>query len=162
MEHFLPIARALAARYRGSEPFDDLMQVACVGLVKAVDRFDPNRGAPFSSYATPTILGQLKRYLRDHCWAVHVARGDQERALNVIRAQHQLSAETGRPPSVRELAEYLEESVEDVLDGQRAAEARRSSSLDAPYNDDSDEHEGTLRRHGWVSRTPVSGSSTRA
>ena len=114
---FLPLARKLARRYAGArEPFDDLLQVASLGLVKAVDRFDSERGTAFSSFAVPTILGELKRYFRDLGWSVHVPRGAQEQALKVEEAQQTLTAKTGRPPSVQELAEYLEMSIEDVLD----------------------------------------------
>ena len=114
------LARKLARRYNvGHEPFDDLLQVASFGLVKAVDRFDCSRGNAFSSFAVPTILGELKRYFRDHGWAVHVPRGAQERAVKVEEAQQQLSARSGRAPTVSHLAEYLELSIEEVLDGAR-------------------------------------------
>src|SRR6202161_4027299 len=115
VERFLPLARNLARRYAGArEPFDDLLQVASLGLVKAIDRFDIDRGAAFSSFAVPTILGELKRYFRDLGWSVHVPRGAQERALKVQEAQERLTTRTGRPPTVHELAEYLELAVEDV------------------------------------------------
>ena len=98
-----------AGRYAGArEPFDDLLQVASLGLVKAIDRFDVNRGAAFSSFAVPTILGELKRYFRDLGWSVHVPRGAQERALKVNEAQERLTSKTGRPPTVDELAQYME------------------------------------------------------
>src|ERR1700731_1157659 len=112
VERFLPLARNLARRYAGArEPFDGLLQVASVGLVKAIDLFDIDRGAAFSSFAVPTILGELKRYFRDLGWSVHVPRGAQERALKVQEAQERLTTKTGRPPSVNELAEYLELSI---------------------------------------------------
>jgi RNA polymerase sigma-B factor len=141
---FLPLARKLARRYAGArEPFDDLLQVASLGLVKAVDRFDAERGTAFSSFAVPTILGELKRYFRDLGWSVHVPRGAQEQALKVEEAQQTLTARTGRPPSVQELAEYLEMSIEDVLDALETAEAHHSTSLDAP-REDADGEAGTL------------------
>ena len=97
LRRFLPLARKLARRYASSrEPFDDLLQVASVGLVKAVDRFDPGRGNAFSSFAVPTILGELKRYFRDLGWSVHVPRGAQELALRVQEAQERLTNRTGR------------------------------------------------------------------
>ena len=96
---FLPLARKLARRYAGArEPFEDLLQVASLGLVKAVDRFDADRGTAFSSFAVPTILGELKRYFRDLGWSVHVPRGAQEQALKVEEAQQNLTSKTGRPP----------------------------------------------------------------
>ena len=140
VERFLPLARNLARRYAGArEPFDDLLQVASLGLVKAIDRFDVNRGAAFSSFAVPTILGELKRYFRDLGWSVHVPRGAQELALKVQEAQERLTSRTGRPPTVNELTEYLELPVEDVLDALETAAAHHSASLDAPREDRDDE-----------------------
>src|SRR5438270_6327968 len=131
IDRFLPLARKLARRYAGPrEPFDDLLQVASLGLVKAIDRFDASRGTAFSSFAVPTILGELKRYFRDLGWAVHVPRGAQELALKVEEAQQQLTARTGRPPSMPELAEYLELSIEEVLDALETASAQHCVSLD--------------------------------
>ncbi len=102
VERFLPLARKLARRYAGArEPFDDLVQVASLGLVKAVDRFDVSRGTAFSSFAVPTILGELKRYFRDLGWSVHVPRGAQEQALKVEEAQQLLTSKTGHPPTRR-------------------------------------------------------------
>src|SRR5438876_12300006 len=130
VKRFLPLARNLARRYAGArEPFDDLLQVASLGLVKAVDRFDIDRGAAFSSFAVPTILGELKRYFRDLGWSVHVPRGAQEQALKVQEAHERLTTKTGRAPTVDELAQYLELSVEDVLDALETAAAHHSTSL---------------------------------
>jgi RNA polymerase sigma-B factor len=144
IDRFLPLARKLARRYAGPrEVFDDLMQVASLGLVKAVDRFDTERGTAFSSFAVPTILGELKRYFRDLGWSVHVPRGAQEQALKVEEAEQALTSKTGRPPSVQDLAEYLELSVEDVLDALETASAHHSTSLDAP-RDDGEEESGSL------------------
>jgi RNA polymerase sigma-B factor len=143
-QRFLPLARKLARRYSGArEPFDDLMQVASLGLVKAIDRFDPSRGTAFSSFAVPTILGELKRYFRDLGWAVHVPRGAQEQALKVEEAQQQLTAKTGRPPSVHDLAQFLEMSIEDVLDALETSGAHHTVSLDTPREDGEGEA-GTL------------------
>lgn len=141
---YLPLARKLARRYSGArEPFADLTQVASLGLVKAVDRFDLERGTGFSSYAVPTIVGELKRYFRDLGWSVHVPRGAQEMALKVEDAQQQLIVRSGHPPTINELAEYLELSIEDVLDALEAAAAHHSVSLDAPREDGEGET-GTL------------------
>src|SRR5438552_943389 len=121
---FLPLARKLARRYaQSSEPYEDLVQVASLGLVKALERFDPERGYAFSSFAVPTIVGELKRYFRDTAWALHVDRGAQERARKIADAQMKISARTGRSPSVDELAQYLELSQEELLDGLQTAEA---------------------------------------
>ena len=143
IERFLPLARKLARRYaQSSEPNDDLVQVASLGLVKAVERFDPDRGFAFSSFAVPTIVGELKRYFRDTAWALHVDRSAQERARKILDAQRNLSAGTGRTPTIPELAEYVEMTQEEVLDGLQAAEAYGAVSLDAPLPAE-DEGDGT-------------------
>lgn len=143
-ERFMPLARKLARRYAGArEPFDDLLQVASLGLVKAIDRFDPARGTAFSSFAVPTILGELKRYFRDLGWSVHVPRGAQEMALRVEDAYQKLTVRLGRAPSAGVLAEYCELSIEDVLEGLETAAAHHSVSLDAPH-DDGEGGSGTL------------------
>lgn len=144
VRRYLPLARKLARRYRGShEPLDDLEQVANVGLVKAIDRYNPERGSGFNSFAVPTILGELKRYFRDSGWSVHVPRGLQELAIKTEQAQRVLSAETGRAPTFNELAEYLEVSVEEVHDAIEAAASHHAVSLDAP-SDDGEGDGGTL------------------
>jgi RNA polymerase sigma-B factor len=136
VQRFLPLARKLARRYNGArEPFDDLLQVASLGLVKAVDRYDLGRGTAFSSFAVPTILGELKRYFRDLGWAVHVPRGAQELAVKVEDAQQKMSAHAGRAPTVYELSQYLELEIADVLDALETARAHHASSLDAPHDD---------------------------
>jgi RNA polymerase sigma-B factor len=143
-DRFLPLAPKLARRYTGAhEPLDDLMQVASYGLLKALDRFDVDRGTAFSSFAVPTIVGELKRYFRDLGWSAHVPRGAQELALKVQRAQEKVATDTGRSPTVAELAQHLELSIDEVIDGLEAAEAHHSSSLDTPH-DDSDGEPGTL------------------
>src|ERR1700753_3293847 len=143
VQRFLPLARKLARRYAGArEPFEDLMQVASLGLVKAVDRYDLDRGTAFSSFAVPTILGELKRYFRDLGWAVHVPRGAQELAVKVEEANHRLTARNGRAPSVRVLAQYMELPVEDVLDALETARAHHAASLDAPHDDGGGERGG--------------------
>jgi RNA polymerase sigma-B factor len=143
IERFLPLARKLARRYiTSSEPYDDLVQVASLGLVKSVERFDPSKGFAFTSFAVPTIVGELKRYFRDSGWALHVDRSAQERARKITDAQQRISAQTGRAPTVSELAQYLEISAEDVLDGLQTADAYDAISLDAPLTDD----DGTTTR----------------
>jgi RNA polymerase sigma-B factor len=133
---FLPLARKLARRYSGArEPFDDLLQVASLGLVKAIDRYDADRGTAFSSFAVPTILGELKRYFRDLGWAVHVPRGAQELAVKVQEVNHRLTSREGRAPSMQALAQYMELPLEDVLDALETARAHHATSLDAPHDD---------------------------
>src|SRR3954449_751272 len=129
----LPLARSLAGRYaRAGEPLEDLVQVANIGLIKAVDRFDPTRGIAFSSFAVPSILGELKRHFRDHGWAARVPRPLQERVLKVNASSERLSSRLGRSPKPRELAVATGESVEDVLEALEAAVAHDAVSLDAP------------------------------
>jgi RNA polymerase sigma-B factor len=133
VDRFMPLARQLARRYaRSSEPFDDLVQVASLGLVKAVDRFDCDRGVSFSTYAVPTILGELKRHFRDTGWSVHVPRSIHERALAVQQGERALANRLGRSPRVTDLAQELEMSVEHVLEALDAAKAHDALSLDAP------------------------------
>jgi RNA polymerase sigma-B factor len=140
VERFLPLARDLALRYTYTdEPFEDLLQVASLGLIKAIDRFEPGRGTKFTSYAAPTILGELKRHFRDKGWALHVPRDLQERTLAVSRETELLSKKLGRSPKVREVAGALGCTVEEVLEAQEAAASYEAASLDAPTARDDDE-----------------------
>ena len=133
VRRFMPLARSLARRYgRSSEPFEDLLQVASLGLLKALDRYDTDRGHSFASFAVPTILGEMRRYFRDSGWAVHVPRGAQERALKVRDAQERLANDRGHAPTVNQLAEYLEFDTEDVIDALQALQSYETLSLDAP------------------------------
>ena len=133
VDRFMPLARRLASRYRSPhEPLDDLVQVAAVGLLGAIDRFDPDREIPFPSFAIPTILGELKRYFRDTGWSVHVPRGAQEMALQVARAAEQITSRSGRQPHLQELAEYLELTPEEIVTALDAGNAHYAASLDAP------------------------------
>jgi len=133
VQRYMPLARSLTRRYgRSSEPFEDLLQVASLGLLKAIDRYDVERGHPFQSFAVPTILGEMRRYFRDSGWAIHVPRGAQERALKVRDAQERIANECGHSPSVGQLAQYLELDAEDVIDALHAIQAYETVSLDAP------------------------------
>jgi RNA polymerase sigma-B factor len=133
VESFLPLARSLAMRYRGgSEPLEDLVGVANVGLVKAIDGFDPSRGRPFTAYAVPTILGELRRHFRDHVWSLHLPRGLGELTMAVDDSTSRLTETLGRPPTVAEIASKLDTSEESVLEAMHASEARKTLSLDVP------------------------------
>src|SRR5512133_79154 len=133
VERFLPLARALARRYqRTGEPFDDLFQVACLGLLKAIDRFDLSRDVAFPSYAVPTMLGEIRRYLRDRTWSVRVPRGLQELALRVDKHVVELSSDLQRQPTVAEIAHATAATEEQVLEALQAAGARRATSLETP------------------------------
>jgi RNA polymerase sigma-B factor len=139
IERFLPLARQLARRYqRAEEPLDDLVQVASIGLIKAIDRFDPSREVAFSSYAVPTILGELKRHFRDRTWSVRVPRDLQELALKVDRAVADLSRDLHRQPTVAEIAGAVEANEEQVLEALEAAGAYRATSIDAPRGSEDD------------------------
>jgi RNA polymerase sigma-B factor len=142
---FMPLARKLAGRYTNPhEPLEDLVQVASLGLLGAIDRFDPDRGVRFPAFAIPTVLGELKRYFRNTGWSAHVPRGAQEMALRVERATRQITAQSGRNPRVEELAEYLEVSPGDVLEGLDAGTAHYSVSLDAPTSSADDDDAESL------------------
>lgn len=145
IERYLPLARRLAGRYqRAEEPQEDLVQVASLGLLKAVDRFDSSRNVAFSSYAVPTILGELKRHFRDYTWSVRVPRDLQELALRVDQTITKLSAGGGRAPSVCEIAGTLEVEQERILEAMEAASAYRATSLDAPRTTQDDDGADTL------------------
>lgn len=136
---FMPLARSLALRYRRStEPFDDLLQVASLGLIKAIDGFDPQREIAFPSYAVPTILGEIKRYFRDRTWAVRVPRGLQELSLRVDHTVGRLAEELGRQPSVAEIAAVVGSNEESVLEALQAGGAYRTLSFQAPRGTDDD------------------------
>jgi len=136
----LPFAKRLARRYRGaSESFDDLLQVASLALVNAVDRFDPDRGIPFSAFASPTILGELKRHFRDRAWTVRVPRGLHDRMAQVDKAVAELTEKLQRSPSIGEIAERLELEPTDVLEVLEANHNRRPLSLDRPVGDETEE-----------------------
>ncbi|GGX83756.1 RNA polymerase sigma factor SigF [Streptomyces anandii] len=133
----LPLVEHLARRFRNrGEPLDDLTQVATIGLIKSVDRFDPDRGVEFSTYATPTVVGEIKRHFRDKGWAVRVPRRLQELRLALTTATAELSQLHGRSPTVHELAEKLAISEEEVLEGLESANAYSTLSLDVPDTDD--------------------------
>jgi RNA polymerase sigma-B factor len=141
-ERYLPLARSLARRYeRGGESIDDLTQVASLALLKAIDRFDPQRPAAFTSYAVPTIVGELKRYFRDYGWSVRVPRTLQELALRVQRETDRFVAEHGHDPTVGQLATRLDAGVEQILEAREAVGARRAGSLERR----SDETDGEER-----------------
>ncbi len=142
---FLPLARSLARRYSGgSEPLEDLEQVACLALVRAVDGFDPTRGTAFTSYAVPSIAGAIKRHFRDNGWSVRVPRDLQELALRVERVSNDLLAETGHTPTASQIAERSGVDVEDVLEAREAFRALHSDSLDQPRGARDDEDTGSL------------------
>jgi RNA polymerase sigma-B factor len=129
----LPLAHSLAARYRASdEPFEDLLQVAYVGLLNAIDRFDPERGTAFSTFAVPTILGELRRYFRDRTWALRVPRDGQELYLRIERARDALAVSLGRQATTAELATHLHATEEQVMEAAHLDVAYRAGPLEAP------------------------------
>jgi RNA polymerase sigma-B factor len=135
----MPLVEHLARRFRNrGEPYDDLVQVATIGLIKAVDRFDSDRGVEFSTYATPTILGEIKRYFRDKGWAIRVPRRLQELRLSLTAATAELTQQLGRAPTVAELAERLQLPPDLVIEGLESANAYNTLSLDAPDQNEAD------------------------
>lgn len=140
VKRFTPLARGMASRYRGGrEPFEDLVQVANLGLVKAIGRFDPDRGFEFASFAVPTILGELRRHFRDHAWSVHLDRALQERNARVEKAIAELPQRLGRSPSIGEIADRIGLSTEEVLEAIDAGNAHHALSMDVPWHDGDDE-----------------------
>lgn len=141
VEMHLPLVEYLARRFRNrGEPLDDLVQVATIGLIKAVDRFDLDRGVEFSTYATPTIVGEIKRHFRDKGWAIRVPRRLQELKLSLAKATSELAQRHGRSPTIAELAGHLRMSEEEVLEGLESANAYSAVSLDAPDSGDDETH----------------------
>jgi RNA polymerase sigma-B factor len=129
---YLPMARRMASRYAGVvEPYDDLVQVASVGLLNAIDRFDPDRGTPFVGFAKPTIMGELKRYFRDKVWTIRVPRVLHDRMAAIESATEDLTEELSRPPSPKEIAVHLTMDLNDVLETLAAEENRRPLGLEA-------------------------------
>jgi RNA polymerase sigma factor (sigma-70 family) len=154
VERFLPLARGLARRYqRTGEPFDDLFQVACLGLVKAIDRFDLNRDVAFSTYAVPTMVGEIRRYLRDRTWSVRVPRGLQELALRAETNIVELSSALHRQPTVADIARTAAATEEQVLEALQAAAARRRCRPRAPART------GPARRSATPSPAPSTASA---
>lgn len=139
VEQFSALVRSLARRFAGrGEPLEDLEQVGYLGLIAAINRFDPGLGLEFSTFATPTILGEIKRYFRDKSWAVRVPRRLQETYARVIRSRSELSQELGRDPTVPEIAERLELDPDEVLQALEAGPAQRAVSLDTPLGQGED------------------------
>jgi RNA polymerase sigma-B factor len=139
VREFMPLARSLARRYRHtSEPMDDLVQVASIGLLKAIDRFDPAVGAAFSSFAVPTILGELRRHFRDRAWSVRVPRDVQERLVKVERVGDELCTRLGRTPTPAEIGAQVDASTQQVMEALAAAHLYRPGPLHRPHDDEPD------------------------
>jgi RNA polymerase sigma-B factor len=137
IENWLPLAQHLARRYGGrGEPADDLYQVAVVGLIKAVDRYQADRGVDFAAFAIPTIVGEIKRHFRDRTWAIRVPRRLQELRLEITAANNTLTHTLGRAPTVADIAVHLKTTEEEVLEGLEGARAYNTASLSAPLSDD--------------------------
>jgi len=161
---YSPLARALAKRFDGRrEPLDDLVQVAMLGLIKAVDRFEPERDVQFTTYATVTIVGELKRHFRDKGWAVHVPRRLQEWGLIVSQAAGELSQQLGRSPTVPEIAKHAGLDDESVLEAMEAMNAYSAKSLDVPVDEGGvpavelleDDDDALERSVGWAMVAPA-------
>lgn len=147
MSH-LNLVRFLANKFKNrGEPIDDLMQVGYLGLLKAIDRFDPARGLEFTTYATPTIMGEIKRHFRDKGWSVRVPRRLQELSAKVNQATDELTTELQRSPTVEEIARYLDVTVDEVLEAMESSSAYSSVPLEAPGSSDSDDAPSVLDRY---------------
>ena len=141
----LPLVHFLARRFRDrGEPLEDLVQVGTIGLIKAVDRFDPQRGVEFSTYATPTIVGEIKRHFRDKGWAIRVPRRLQELRISLGQATAELSQKSGRAPTLAELATHLGISEDEVIEGLEGAQAYSTTSLDAQVGGDDGDGSASL------------------
>jgi RNA polymerase sigma-B factor len=133
----MPLVRSLALRYTGrGESLDDLVQVGCIGLINAIDRFDPERGVELTTYAVPTILGEIQRHFRDKAWAVHVPRSVKELNVRLARLLDSLTAELGRSPTIEELAKAADAEEDEVIEALESAHAYTVRSLSAPFDDD--------------------------
>jgi RNA polymerase sigma-B factor len=149
VERYMPLAEHLARRYSTRSEDDDVLQVAAIGLVKAVDRFDPHRGIAFSTFAVPTILGEIKRYFRDFGWSVRVPRPLQDLTLRVQRATEDLTSQLGRSPTVDELADACGAPAEQVLETRTMGTAHHAISLDALRPEDDDDSTPRERARTW-------------
>jgi RNA polymerase sigma-B factor len=137
VQRFMPLARSVAGRYaRSGEPLDDLVQVASVGLIKAIKRFDSDRGLAFSSYAVPTMAGELRRHFRDRGWAVRPPRGLQEAAMQVTKVTEELTRRLGAPPTIRQIGQALEMTDEQVLEARAALNGMTAMSFETPRSGD--------------------------
>ena len=149
VERFMPLARSLALRYRGGgESVEDLVQVASVGLLKAIDRFEPERKSNFVAYAAPTILGELRHYFRDHSWSVRLPRSLQERSMRIAEVAQEIRAETQAPASIAKVAKRCNLSDEDVIEALQADQARRTTSLDRPTTRDEEDSTSVVETIG--------------
>jgi RNA polymerase sigma-B factor len=148
---YMPMARRMAGRYAGVvEPYDDLVQVASLGLLNAIDRFDIDRGIPFGGFAKPTIMGELKRYFRDKVWTIRVPRALHDRMAAIETATEELTEELSRPPSPKQLAEHLDIDVADILEALEARENRRPLAIDRPIQNSDGEEQSTPEWIGEV------------
>ncbi|MGI8972886.1 MAG: SigB/SigF/SigG family RNA polymerase sigma factor [Gaiella sp.] len=140
VEDMMPLVRSLAGRYANrGEPFEDLVQVGAIGLVKALDRFDLDRGVEISTYAVPTIVGEIRRHFRDRAWSVHVPRRLKELSLRLSRTLDELTADLGRSPTIAELAKAVGTDEEEVIDALESSKAYSARSLDAPFDGDGED-----------------------
>ncbi len=147
MSH-LNLVRFLANKFKNrGEPLDDLMQVGYLGLLKAIDRFDPSRGLEFTTFATPTILGEIKRHFRDKGWSVRVPRRLQELSAKVNQATDLLTTQLQRSPTIAEIAEYLDATVDEVLEAMESSSAYSSVSLEAPAGPDAEDTPSIIDRY---------------